>query len=83
VRSPTFSRGNSLKNGLLAVVAPKDVHSWMFASPESEVEVDLATQKSWALLVGAPSVSARGRGPVTSKRTCYLLSCLSLDLPNC
>ena len=38
-------KGNSLKNGLLPVVVPKDVHSWLFANPESEVEVDLATQK--------------------------------------
>ena len=38
-------KGNSLKNGLLPVVVPKDVHSWLFANPESEVEVDLAAQK--------------------------------------
>ena len=38
-------KGNSLKNGLLPVVVPKDVHSWLFAHPESEVEVDLALQK--------------------------------------
>ena len=38
-------KGNSLKNGLLPVVVPKDVHSWLFAHPESEVEVDLGAQK--------------------------------------
>ena len=38
-------KGNSLKNGLLPVVVPKDVHSWLFANPESEVEIDLAAQK--------------------------------------
>jgi 3-isopropylmalate/(R)-2-methylmalate dehydratase small subunit len=38
-------KGNSLKNGLLPVVVPKDVHGWLFANPESEVEVDLRAQK--------------------------------------
>src|SRR5437868_15230468 len=38
-------KGNSLKNGLLPVVVPKDVHSWLFANPESEIEIDLAAQK--------------------------------------
>ena len=38
-------KGNSLKNGLLPVVVPKDVHGWLFANPESEVEVDLAARK--------------------------------------
>ena len=37
--------GNSLKNGLLPVVVPKDVHTWLFANPESEVEVDLGAQR--------------------------------------
>ncbi len=35
---------NSLKNGLLPVVVPRDVHAWLFASPEAVVGVDLATQ---------------------------------------
>ncbi|HEY3743975.1 MAG TPA: 3-isopropylmalate dehydratase small subunit [Bryobacteraceae bacterium] len=38
-------KGNSLKNGLLPVVVPKDVHGWLFANPQSEVEVDLAGQQ--------------------------------------
>jgi 3-isopropylmalate/(R)-2-methylmalate dehydratase small subunit len=38
-------KGNSLKNGLLPVVVPKDVHAWLFAHPESEVEIDLEAQK--------------------------------------
>ena len=37
-------KGNSLKNGLLPVVVPKDVHSWLFANPESSVEIDLGAQ---------------------------------------
>ena len=37
-------KGNSLKNGLLPVVVPKDVHSWLFANPESVVEIDLKAQ---------------------------------------
>ena len=37
-------KGNSLKNGLLPIVVPKAVHSWLFANPESEVEVDLQAQ---------------------------------------
>ena len=37
-------KGNSLKNGLLPIVVPKDVHSWLFANPESQVEVDLQAQ---------------------------------------
>ena len=32
---------NSLKNGLLPIVVPKDVHGWLFANPESTVKVDL------------------------------------------
>jgi 3-isopropylmalate/(R)-2-methylmalate dehydratase small subunit len=36
---------NSLKNGLLPVVVPHDVHAWLFANPESTVQVDLASQK--------------------------------------
>jgi 3-isopropylmalate/(R)-2-methylmalate dehydratase small subunit len=37
-------KGNSLKNGLLPIVVPKDIHAWLFANPESEVTVDLAAQ---------------------------------------
>lgn len=36
---------NSLKNGLLPIVVPHDVHAWLFANPESAVQVDLSTQK--------------------------------------
>lgn len=35
-------KGNSLKNGLLPIVVPKDVHAWLFANADSEIEVDLA-----------------------------------------
>jgi 3-isopropylmalate/(R)-2-methylmalate dehydratase small subunit len=35
---------NSLKNGLLPVVVPHDVHAWLFANPESTVKVNLSTQ---------------------------------------
>ena len=38
-------KGNSLKNGLLPVMVRKEVHSWLFANPESEVEIDLAAQE--------------------------------------
>ena len=37
-------KGNSLKNSLLPIVVPRDVHAWLFAHPESEVIVDLASQ---------------------------------------
>lgn len=32
---------NSLKNSLLPVVVPQDVHAWLFAHPGTEVKVDL------------------------------------------
>ncbi len=35
---------NSLKNSLLPIVVPRDVHSWLFEHPEAEVKVDLAAQ---------------------------------------
>lgn len=35
---------NSLKNGLLPVVVPRDVHAWLFANPEAALKVDLASQ---------------------------------------
>ncbi|MDX2152431.1 MAG: 3-isopropylmalate dehydratase small subunit [Bryobacteraceae bacterium] len=35
---------NSLKNALLPIVVPKDVHAWLFANPLGTVKVDLATQ---------------------------------------
>lgn len=37
-------KGNSLKNGLLPIVVPADVHGWLFANPEATVKVDLASQ---------------------------------------
>jgi 3-isopropylmalate/(R)-2-methylmalate dehydratase small subunit len=37
-------RQNALKNGLLPIIAPRDVHSWLFTNPESTVQVDLAAQ---------------------------------------
>lgn len=35
---------NSLKNGLLPIVVPRDVHAWLFANPDSALKVDLASQ---------------------------------------
>ena len=35
---------NSLKNSLLPIVVPRDVHAELFAHPETTVRVDLATQ---------------------------------------
>ena len=37
-------RQNSLKNSLLPVVVPRDVHAWLFANPEATLSLDLATQ---------------------------------------
>jgi len=37
-------RQNALKNSLLPVVVPRDVHAWLFANPEARVAVDLAAQ---------------------------------------
>jgi 3-isopropylmalate/(R)-2-methylmalate dehydratase small subunit len=37
-------KGNSLKNGLLPIVVPADVHAWLFAHPDAVVRVDLAAQ---------------------------------------
>ncbi len=38
-------RGNSLKNGLLPVIVPKDVHRELLENPGAEVTIDLAQQK--------------------------------------
>ena len=35
---------NSLKNSLLPIIVPRDVHAELFASPNATVKVDLATQ---------------------------------------
>ena len=37
-------RGNSLKNALLPVAVPRDVHEWLLANPEAELKIDLASQ---------------------------------------
>lgn len=37
-------KGNSLKNGLLPIVVPHDVHAWLFANADATVKVDLAAQ---------------------------------------
>ncbi len=37
-------KGNSLKNGLVPIVVPKDIHAWLFANPEAELTVDLASR---------------------------------------
>jgi 3-isopropylmalate/(R)-2-methylmalate dehydratase small subunit len=37
-------RGNSLKNSLLPIVVPRDVHAELFANPDATVKVDLAAQ---------------------------------------
>src|SRR5258707_646741 len=37
-------KSNSLKNGLLPIVVPPDVHAGLFANPDSMVKVDLADQ---------------------------------------
>src|SRR4051794_14976157 len=38
-------KGNALKNGLLPIVVPADVHGWLFEHPEAVLSVDLASQK--------------------------------------
>jgi 3-isopropylmalate/(R)-2-methylmalate dehydratase small subunit len=35
---------NSLKNSLLPIVVPHDVHAWLFANPTATLKVDLAPQ---------------------------------------
>jgi 3-isopropylmalate/(R)-2-methylmalate dehydratase small subunit len=37
-------KGNSVKNGLLPIVVPKDVHAWLFANPDAVLKVDLASR---------------------------------------
>ena len=37
-------RGNSLKNSLLPIVVPRDVHTELFKNPGASVKVDLASQ---------------------------------------
>ena len=37
-------RGNSLKNSLLPIVVPRDVHAELFRNPNAPVKVDLAAQ---------------------------------------
>jgi len=47
VASTSFAdifKQNSLKNGLVAIVVPADVHGWLLASPGVTVNVDLAAQ---------------------------------------
>jgi len=36
---------NSMKNGLLPVVVPRDAHAWLFANSEASIGVDLAAQQ--------------------------------------
>jgi 3-isopropylmalate/(R)-2-methylmalate dehydratase small subunit len=38
-------KGNALKNGLLPIVVPPDIHGWLFEHPEAVLSVDLASQK--------------------------------------
>jgi 3-isopropylmalate/(R)-2-methylmalate dehydratase small subunit len=38
-------KGNAVKNGLLPVVVPADVHKQLIASPGSKITIDLAAQK--------------------------------------
>lgn len=38
-------KGNSLKNGLLPIVAPKEISAKLFANPDWEVTIDLESQK--------------------------------------
>ena len=37
-------KGNSLKNALLPVVVPGDVHAWLLANPEAKLKIDLGSQ---------------------------------------
>ena len=37
-------KGNSLKNGLLPIVVPADIHAALIQSPGAEVKIDLASQ---------------------------------------
>jgi 3-isopropylmalate/(R)-2-methylmalate dehydratase small subunit len=37
-------KGNSLKNSLVPIVVPRDVHAELFANPDAKVNVDLASQ---------------------------------------
>jgi 3-isopropylmalate/(R)-2-methylmalate dehydratase small subunit len=37
-------RQNALKNSLVPVIVPRDVHIWLFANPEATLALDLATQ---------------------------------------
>jgi 3-isopropylmalate/(R)-2-methylmalate dehydratase small subunit len=37
-------RQNALKNSLVPVVVPRDVHAWLFANPEAKLALDLAGQ---------------------------------------
>jgi len=38
-------RGNSLKNSLLPIVVPRDVHEWLLGNPEAELKINLAAQR--------------------------------------
>ena len=38
-------RGNSLKNSLLPIVVPRDVHEWLLGNPDAELKIDLAAQR--------------------------------------
>jgi 3-isopropylmalate/(R)-2-methylmalate dehydratase small subunit len=38
-------RANALKNALLPIVVPRDIHAELFRNPNQPVKVDLASQK--------------------------------------
>ncbi len=38
-------KGNALKNGLLPVVVPADVHKWLLEHPDAVLRIDLAAQR--------------------------------------
>ena len=37
-------RQNALKNSLVPLIVPRDVHAWLFANPEAVLKLDLAAQ---------------------------------------
>src|SRR5689334_15806382 len=38
-------KGNAVKNGLLPVTVPQDVHKWLLDNPDAVLRIDLAAQK--------------------------------------
>ena len=77
-------KGNSLKNGLLPIVVPADVHAELLKSPGATVKVDLAAQTADAAqrTRGRISRSIRSPSNACSKAWTSWATCSSRNPPS-